>query len=277
MILTCPECATSYFVDDDRIPAAGRTVKCSSCGNRWKALPQGEAEAEIEPAAAPAEVPADTADAQEPALAATDDLEFVPGPARRPAKTPKAKTGGSRGLVVGVVLIGVVAALAGGVVVLRERVAGMVPKTAKVFAMVGLPVNELGLSFEAVSWRPTFLAGRPVMSMTGSIRNTRDYATNSPPIRISVLDAKKQVLVKYDLAMTNERVPPGSVRYFAWNLPDPPRGAEHISIAFRPHGEVLTHATEAQAEGGHDAAAAPAEAQPLPPDSPDALPKHAEH
>ena len=31
MILTCPECATSYFVDDSKVPA-GRQVKCSNCG-----------------------------------------------------------------------------------------------------------------------------------------------------------------------------------------------------------------------------------------------------
>ena len=48
MILTCPECATSYFVDDSRIAAAGRTVKCSNCGARWTALPEG---AEPKPAA----------------------------------------------------------------------------------------------------------------------------------------------------------------------------------------------------------------------------------
>lgn len=277
MILTCPECATSYFVDDDRIPAAGRTVKCSSCGARWKAMPEGEAEPEFEPAPASVEVPAEV-EAEEPVLAASDDLEFVPSPAtRRPGKKAKVKKEGSRAPVVGVVLIGVIAALAGGLVVMRERVAAMVPKTAKAFAMVGLPVNELGLSFEAVTWRPTFLAGRPVMSMTGSIRNSRDHAINSPPIRISVLDGKKKALAVYELEMTNQRVPPGSVRYFAWNLPDPPRGAEHISIAFNPHGEILTHATEAHGEGGHAAAPAPAEAQPLPADSPDALPKHDEH
>ena len=34
MILTCPDCATSYFVDDSKIPADGRLVKCASCGAR---------------------------------------------------------------------------------------------------------------------------------------------------------------------------------------------------------------------------------------------------
>src|SRR5437588_11004250 len=52
MILTCPECATSYFVDDSRISPAGRTVKCSSCGARWTALPEG-GEAAPTPLSAP--------------------------------------------------------------------------------------------------------------------------------------------------------------------------------------------------------------------------------
>src|ERR1700761_555864 len=55
MILTCPECATSYFVDDARIPAHGRRVRCSSCAHRWLAGPDGplpEPRLEPEPALA---------------------------------------------------------------------------------------------------------------------------------------------------------------------------------------------------------------------------------
>src|SRR5687768_3856153 len=40
MILTCPECATSYFVDDGKIGAEGRSVRCAGCGNRWTARAQ---------------------------------------------------------------------------------------------------------------------------------------------------------------------------------------------------------------------------------------------
>src|SRR5579871_1981003 len=40
MILTCPECATGYFVEDDQIPAAGRSVRCAACGHRWSARPE---------------------------------------------------------------------------------------------------------------------------------------------------------------------------------------------------------------------------------------------
>ena len=61
MILTCPECATSYFVDDARIPAEGRRVRCSSCGHRWTAGPDGPIPdvPEIEVATPPPEPEAD--------------------------------------------------------------------------------------------------------------------------------------------------------------------------------------------------------------------------
>src|SRR5258708_20035722 len=53
MILTCPECATSYFVDDSRISPAGRTVKCSNCGARWTAFPEAAEAAQDEPPSPP--------------------------------------------------------------------------------------------------------------------------------------------------------------------------------------------------------------------------------
>src|SRR5664279_3080670 len=51
MILTCPDCATRYVVDDERISPQGRAVRCAACGTRWTAMP-GEAEAEAQPLAA---------------------------------------------------------------------------------------------------------------------------------------------------------------------------------------------------------------------------------
>ncbi|MDP3175192.1 MAG: zinc-ribbon domain-containing protein, partial [Phenylobacterium sp.] len=49
MILTCTECATSYFVDDDKIPPQGRVVKCANCGTRWTAKLEPELELTASP------------------------------------------------------------------------------------------------------------------------------------------------------------------------------------------------------------------------------------
>ena len=35
MILTCPECGTSYVVKDGAIPPGGRRVRCASCKHSW--------------------------------------------------------------------------------------------------------------------------------------------------------------------------------------------------------------------------------------------------
>tara|TARA_E500000178_G_C16825902_1_gene663743 strand:+ start:33 stop:560 length:528 start_codon:yes stop_codon:yes gene_type:complete len=39
MILTCNSCAKKFVVPDSAISAAGRTVQCGSCGNKWKQFP----------------------------------------------------------------------------------------------------------------------------------------------------------------------------------------------------------------------------------------------
>ena len=264
MILTCPECATSYFVDDDRIPTAGRTVKCTSCGNRWKALPEGEAQVEAE--APPPLIPPliDVPDAAALTLP-EDDLEFVAAPTGR-ARKAKTKSGRG-GLIAGVVLIAVLAGAVGGLVAMREQVAGLVPGTAPLFAAVGLPVNTLGLAFEGVAWKPTFAAGRPVMAVTGAIRNTNKTAKVAPTVRVNLRGKARSALVSYDLTLTNAAIPPGGLRYFAWNLPDPPANAEGLEIGFNPGAKVAAPAPPA-------ARPPPAEATPLSPDSPDALPHH---
>lgn len=270
MILTCPECATSYFVDDDRIPPAGRSVKCSSCGARWKALPDGET--------APPKPPPPPAAPAELAPTPPEDLDFVPTVPVRPkggrAGRGKSDRKGAPVMALGVAVLALVAGLAGAAAIFREQVAGMIPGAAPLYAAIGLPVNALGLNFEGVAWKPAFAAGRPVMAVTGAIRNTTKHPVDSPPVRIRLMDKRERALAEYQLAVTNARVPPGGVRHFAWNLPDPPAGMARFDIAF---DAAAAHTPARGGPGAHAPAPEPVEAKPLPPDSPDALPHHEQH
>ena len=244
-------------------------VKCTTCGNRWRAfqdrtLAEGEAP-EREP----------VADAPRPAPV-PDDVEIVAPPVvpkSKPAPKPKAKT--PVGLIVGVSLIAVLGLAAGGVILFRQQVAGLVPATAPAFAAIGLPVNTLGLVIEAKS-RPMLQGGRPIWSVTGSIRNVNKTPTEAPPMRFSLLDKEGKPLAALLAQPLNAKIPPGATRYFAVSLPDPPAGAHALDIVFEPGAKAETPKAEAHAAPAH-AAPAPVEAEPLPADSPDALKTHEQH
>lgn len=277
MILTCPECATSYFVDDLRIPPAGRTVKCTSCGNRWRAFQdRSEAEGATPEVETPAEPP------REAPPPPGDDVQVVPPKITAPKPEAKEKT--SAGVVVGVSLLAVAALVLGGAVVFRQQVADIVPATAPAFAAIGLPVNTLGLVIEGVKQQKTFQAGRPVLSVTGSIRNVRKASIEAPPIRINLVDKDGKPVAGVLAQPLNAKLPPGATRYFAVTLADPPAGSFALDISFEPAakgGKAHVEPAAAHAEPGAHApappTAAPIEAQPLPADSPDALTKHEQH
>jgi predicted Zn finger-like uncharacterized protein len=255
MILTCPDCATSYFVDENRIPRRGRTVRCSNCGARWRATPDGEIEMEAEPAAEPPPAPAEP----EPA----DDLEFVAAPIRAPVKaSPPKRT--PVALVVGLAVAVALAAAAGGAVVMRRQIAGRIPATAGLFAAIGFPVDTNGLVIEGVAFKSAFEGGRPVLAVTGAIRNTRQAPVQSPPIRISLLDKAGKPLAGVVAQPLNGKVPAGSKRYFAVTLPDPPAGAQQLEVRFDLTVKTAAPPPAAIAQGGP----APIEATPIAPKSP---------
>jgi predicted Zn finger-like uncharacterized protein len=271
MILTCPECATSYFVDDLRIPRGGRMVRCTSCGARWRAY-QDRSLAEGEP-------PEDDLLVEGPpveAAPADDEIIAEPRPARRAA--PKAKPKRSPVMAIGLSILAGVAVVAGAVVILRHQIAGVLPATGPLYAAIGLPVNTLGLVIEGVTSKPGFQAGRPVLSVTGAIRSVSKTPVEAPLLRISLLDREGKAIAGVVARPLNGRVPPGATRYFALSLPDPPTGAVELEVAFDPDAPLeappAVKAAPAPPSAVAATAPAPVEAQPLAPGSPDALESH---
>ncbi|MDB5448699.1 MAG: hypothetical protein JWQ97_4016, partial [Phenylobacterium sp.] len=233
MILTCPECATSYFVDDTRIPPQGRRVKCSSCAHRWTAGPDGPI-AEDPPALAPQ--PERFAEAPH-TVAPEDDLEVMPAePAsatvRRAALAARAGHDNRSSAMIWAGAAALAAALIAGVIVFREQVVRFWPASSAAYAGLGLAVDGGGLVLEQVRVEPAFLAGRPVLSVTGAIRNVRDEAVNTPPIRVTLLNrAGKPVAAKIARPM-DASIPPRAKRHFAIAILDPPSSARDLEVRF---------------------------------------------
>jgi len=240
MILTCPECASRYFVADDSIGPAGRTVRCSSCSTRWTAHaePAGDsAPPSPEPMFGTPE-PGDQL--------ATPQEEPLPRVFRERAatrqKVRQAVAAGAvwAGLAAGFVL------LLGITVLLRQDIAGLWPRTAGAYAMAGLPVNLVGLTIENQHAQPQLQDGHAALVISGSLRNIRDRPVVAPPLRVSLLNVAGRSLAVKIADPDGARIPPGEARRFVINMLDPPVSATDVDIAFvmdRPPHQGRTPST----------------------------------
>jgi predicted Zn finger-like uncharacterized protein len=283
MILTCPACATSYFVDDARVPAEGRKVKCTSCGNRWVARPEASAPPEPAPdPSPPASSAAPSAEdleivavEREPEPEAAVATEAEPEPAPKPKRTPprraaptaRARAEGRSSVMVWAGAAALAAALIAGVIVFRQEVVRLWPSSSAAYAGLGLAVDGGGLVLEHVHVEPAFLGGRPVLSVTGAIRNVRDQAVEAPPVRVTLLNrAGKPVAAKIARPL-DATVPAHAERHFAIAIADPPANAHDLEVHF-------VTGREAKAPPRAEAVLAPAPeaatpAEPLSPTAPE--------
>jgi predicted Zn finger-like uncharacterized protein len=231
MILTCPECATSYFVDDSRVTAAGRTVKCSNCGARWTALPEGASAAASPPAKpAPRPTPVQTPPSPVDELVIEGPTPFVAAkPQRRPTAAKREANGKALVWAASAVVIALVVA---GSIVFRAEVVQYLPASQAAYAGIGLPVSNLVI--EKVRADPAFEGGRPVLSVTGQLRNLRGAAADAQPLRVSLLDRfGKPVAVKVARPL-DAAVPAHAVRHFVISIVDPPASTHDLEVAFEP-------------------------------------------
>ena len=253
MILTCPSCATSYFAPDGAIPPAGRKVRCQSCAHVWHGMPSDE----------PLELTTETASVAAPEARSFEDAPPV-SPETPAPELPKAFRARAeqqrrlrRAAAHGAVWAGLASlfvGLIGASWLFRVEVVELYPRAAAAYAMIGSPVNAVGLEFEAVTARA--VADRPDMVMvSGALRNVRDREIVAPPVRVALLDAHGAEVGHALVELEAAPVLPGGVQGFAALIRDPGAHGVDVGVDFAK-GE----ARPAQAH----AAAPVAHARPLP-------------
>lgn len=284
MILTCPDCETSYYVADERIPPEGRTVKCTSCGHRWLATLER-----------PPEPPAEDPPVEAPEVAAVEpEPEVGPdAPEESPREAPgdalprkfRAKAVETRRMreaaATGAIWAGMAAVMAVMIavtVVFRVDVVKVWPGAAAAYASVGLPVNSLGLALEGIEAEPALQDGHAALSVSGMIRNIENHPITAPPLRITLINGSGKVVAAKVARATDPRIPPGETRHFALAFLDPPSTARELEVAFdvdhapthkaptpkaAPAPEPQGLALRGPAEAHAPPPPAPVEAQPL--------------
>ncbi|MBI1684026.1 MJ0042-type zinc finger domain-containing protein [Caulobacter hibisci] len=248
MILTCPECASRYFVDDAKVGSAGRVVRCASCGARWTARNEAAADEELfdaPPASTPASEVAAPAATLDPLHALDDTPEAEPPVSALPGeelpKVFRARADAERRLkeakTTGIVWGGMVAVMVVilvGAGVFRLNIGKLWPSTAGAYAMVGAPINTIGLIVEESSIRaePSMKDGHAAITITGVIRNITEKPVAAPPLRIALLNKAQKRVAGQLAAAADPMIPPGQTRHFSVTLLDPPSSAQILEVAF---------------------------------------------
>lgn len=262
MILTCPECATSYSVPDEALGAKGRRVRCQSCGHQWMATPDEPLVLSADPAPAPA---ADPEPAPVPeSLAATPAPELPKAFRARAEQQRRIRRAATHGAM-WAGLASVFVAILGAAWLFRVDVVEVFPRAAAAYAAVGAPVNPVGLDFEALSARPSLRDPSKVL-VSGALRNVRDREVTAPPVRVALLDSHGAEIGHAIVRIDAAPVLPGGVQGFAVLIADPAAKAADVGVDF-VRGDL-----PAPAASGHGAADAPDHAAPAAPahDTPDA-------
>ena len=203
MLIDCPGCARSYHVSTADLGDRGRTLVCPRCGARWH----------------------QDGRAHDLAVAATSarpytGLDEVPIATRRLAVSrPALAIAGAMLACLGFALL----------VVEREGVVRGVPRTAALYAAVGLPVNVVGLAFEHVA--PERLATSDV-TIRGALRNVAGRRVRVPRLAFEVRDAGGATLVAWSEQVSARTLAAGSEVVFASTPHRLPTESRSVTVHF---------------------------------------------
>jgi hypothetical protein len=162
------------------------------------------------------------------------------------------------------------AALIAMAIVFRAQVVQLMPASQAAYAGLGLPVSSLVI--EQVHADPAFQGGRAVLAVTGQVRNLRAEAATAPALRVSLLDRMGKAVATKIARPIDAAVPAHAVRHFAISIVDPPANVRDLEVTFDAPGKSVAAKAQVPPPPAAPAGPEPAEAQPLPPGSPDALP-----
>lgn len=248
MILTCPQCATRYQIEDAKFPPGGRNVRCAKCGHQWfQAPPAPEPEPTVEiparppppPAVAPSAAVAPAIREAEPEAPRVTHVPSPPVPPRSqaapmPARhAPGARTAVAAGwIALGTILLLIV----WGGVRYRDAIASVWPRTSSLYAAMGMPVNTRGIAFTGVSYRRDTEAGQPVLMVSGTLVNVSGRDVPVPRIEVTLTDDSRRKVDHWVFSPGLQQMKPGQRLAFATRRTNPPSEARHLEMEFAEAG-----------------------------------------
>ncbi len=224
MILSCPNCATQYAIDEAQLGPGGRTVRCAACKTTWRAE-RVETPIELAPAK-PEPMPVKAKDLKE------IKAKTLPKSYRALQEYKRRmKAFAAQGLVWGGLVAGFAVVLVCGYL-MRANVVQLFPRAAGAYAMVGVPVNATHLQIISQSGDKHIKGGRFVVTVTAQVRNLSDQPVPVPPMKVKLLDATLQQFDTAIMPAPGLVMEPHAVKTLIFDVPDPKDLSAHLDLNF---------------------------------------------
>jgi len=255
MILTCPACQTRYKADASKFPPQGRDVRCARCGHTWhQAPPEPEPTQDVLPPepetpASPPPPPQATPEPEAPqpeqyaqppvrdeepqAQEQEKAVQQQPEPAAARASKVR-KLGLSAGWIG---LAAVVLAAVLGTAIFRGQIVHAWPRSASLYAALGMTVPASGLQIDDVKWHVAMEGGQVVGTVTGTLTNVSSRELPVPQLRVGLIGSEKHELYHWTFAPDVMTLRPGQTMRFETRLSSPPEGAHNLEVRFAKAGE----------------------------------------
>jgi predicted Zn finger-like uncharacterized protein len=246
MLIVCKTCASSYHIPREILGENGCRLRCVGCGEAWTVTP-GATVIDDAPIVEGQRTPTPSLQApwngtgHRPAAfsgqanaAWAEEQEVKPAPGALFGFRPN-KKGAGAALAAILIVAGAMAAAAE-----RAAIVKAAPNMARLFAVVGLPVNLRGLALDNVRTNIFDLGDRRVLVIEGAIVNLRDSATEAPNIRIALRGADKRELYVWTAPAPKSRLGPDEQVAFRTRLAAPPDGVSDVLVKFASVGDKLS-------------------------------------
>jgi hypothetical protein len=123
-----------------------------------------------------------------------------------------------------------------------ERSVELFPKSQKLYRLVGLQVNPVGLEIHDVAPQRKKTQDAVMLAVTGQISNVSGRARKIPPIRFALLDVAGREVFSWSLPETARALKAGDQTGFITRIADPPQTAQSLEIRFARAGEIGSNA-----------------------------------
>lgn len=271
MLIVCPNCATSYKVEETSLGSEGRTVRCARCKVTWFAAATASTHALALHAPLMADAGSDPHDGSTSPLAMPQDGEIGAVAILPPEPFPHAVESDSPPLVPAAAgeeaeasprediesiaakrqaqlvplppaqrrrrprlafYIPVLLAVIVAAMAARTPIVRQFPQTASLFAAIGLPVNLRGLEFNDVVISNETENDVPVMIVQGKIRNITTHKVQVPHIRFGVQNNASVEVYAWTALPEKTALGARETLTFRSQLASPPPEAKTVAVRF---------------------------------------------